>query len=70
MTKIHGGRDKEICHIFMFSVLMLNGMEIHFSVSKARASDSIPKGDSNGLHDLLPFSVAFVLFFLRGADVN
>lgn len=53
----------------MLSALMPNVMEIRGSVSKPRTSDSTPKDDGNGLHDLLPVSV-FVLFFLRGAEVN
>lgn len=67
MTKILPGRDKDVCCIFMFSALTPNVLEICGSVSKA--SDSTPKGDGNGLHDLL-FSVLFVVFFPRGAGVN
>lgn len=53
----------------MFSALMSHGVEIPGSLSKARASYSIPKGDGNGLHDLL-FQPVLCSFLLRAADTN
>lgn len=55
--------------IFMFSALMSHGMEICGSLSKARASHSIPKGDDNGQQDLL-FWAVLCSFLLRAADAN
>lgn len=52
----------------MFSALMSDGEEIHGFVSKTRASYSVPKGDAKELHNLLPFSMFFVL--LKVADDN
>lgn len=54
---------------FYISALMSHGMEICGSLSKARASHSIPKGDDNGQQDLL-FWAVLCSFLLRAADAN
>lgn len=55
--------------IFMFFVLFSYGVEICGPLRQARASYSIPKGDGNGLYDLL-FMPVLCSFLLRVEDTN